>query len=92
MESDHMEAADNQSLDRCSSSNYNDAFITFKAPLSPECKKAAEKVKRSNKLAKNKRKAVASSDNDAKDMEYSQFVSTLAFGLKEPLVFYLESD
>ncbi len=56
MESDHMVAANNQSLNHCSSSDYDNAFVTFKAPPPPERKKAAERVKCSNKLAKNKRK------------------------------------
>ncbi len=82
IESDHTEAADDQNLDHCSSSDYNNTFVTFKAPPPPERKKAAEKVKCSNKLAKNKRKAVASSNDNSKDMAYSQFVSASAFGLE----------
>jgi hypothetical protein len=82
MESDHMEAANNQSLNHCSSSDYDNAFVNFKAPPPPERKKVAEKVKCSNKLAKNKRKAFASSKDNGKDMAYSQFVSALAFGLE----------
>jgi hypothetical protein len=55
-------------------------------------KKMAEKVKHSNKLAKNKRKTIASSDNNGKDMAYAQSVSALTKGLKEPMAFSLESD
>ncbi len=64
MELDHMEAADDQSLNCCSSGNYNDAFITFLASPPPAHKKAAEKVEHSNKLAKKKWKTIASSNND----------------------------
>jgi hypothetical protein len=92
MESDHTEAADNQSLNRPSSSNYRKAFVTFKAPPPPACKRAAEKVECSNKSAKNKRKAIASSDDNGKDMAYAQSVLALAKGLKEPLAFSLESN
>jgi hypothetical protein len=92
MELDHTEAADDQSLNRCSSSNYDDAFVTFKAPPPPACKKAAEKVKHGNKLAKNKRKAIASSDNNGKDMAYAQSFLASAKDLKEPLAFSSERD
>ncbi len=69
MELDHMEAAEDQNLNRCSSSNYNNnAFATFEAPPPPVRKKLAEKVKHDNKLAKYKRKAITSSNDDGKDM------------------------
>ncbi len=58
--------SNNQSLDPCSSSNYDDAFVTFKALPPPAGKKTTEKVKRSSKLAKNKRKTIASSNNNAR--------------------------
>ncbi len=86
------EPANDQSLDRHSSSDYNNAFVTFQAPPPPAFKIAAEKVKCSNKLAKNKRKTIASSDDGSKDMAYAQSVSVLAKGLKEPLAFSLESN
>jgi hypothetical protein len=92
MESDHTEAANNQSLDRCSSSNYKvNAFVTFKAPPPPACKKAAEKVKHGNNLTKNKRKTIASSNNNSKDMVYAQPFVASAKGLNKPLAFSLES-
>ncbi len=89
---DHTEAADDQSRDRFLSSDYNNAFITFKAPPPPARKKAAEKVKRGNKSVKNKKKAIASSDEDGTDMVYAQSVSVLAKGLKEPVAFSSESN
>jgi hypothetical protein len=53
MELDHTEAIDDQSLNHCSFSDYNDnAFVTFEAPPPPACKKAAEKVERNNRLAR----------------------------------------
>jgi hypothetical protein len=61
MESYHTEAADNQSLGYCSSSDYDNAFVTFEAPPPPARKKVAERVKCGNKLVKNTRKAIASS-------------------------------
>jgi hypothetical protein len=88
-----MEAANNQCLHCCSSSNYNNnAFVTFEAPPPPVCKKAAEKIKRNNKLAKNKCKAIVSSNNRGKDMAYAQPFAALAKGLDEPLAFSLESN
>jgi hypothetical protein len=92
MELDHTEAAKDQSLDHHLSSNYNNAFITFEAPPPPARKKEAEKVEHGNKLAKNKRETVASSDDDGKDMAYTQSVSALAKGLEEPLTFSSESN
>jgi hypothetical protein len=93
MELDHTEAADNQNLDRCSSSNYtNNAFVIFEAPPPPVHKKAAKKVKHDNNLAKNKRKAVTSSNNNGKDMGYAQPFAALAKSLNEPLAFSLESN
>jgi hypothetical protein len=90
MELDHTaEAADNQSLDR---HYYDNVFITFKAPPPPARKKAAEKVKHCNRLVKNKRKTIASSSDNGKDMACTQSVLALAKGLKEPLAFSLESD
>jgi hypothetical protein len=69
---DHTEVAYDQSLNRCSSSNYDNAFVTFEAPHPPSAlKKAAEKVERGNKLAQNKRKTIASSHNNGKDMAYT---------------------
>ncbi len=45
MESDHMEGVVDQSLDRCSLSDYNnEAFMTYKAPPPPAHKKTAEKI------------------------------------------------
>jgi hypothetical protein len=93
MESDHTETVDNQSLDHHSLSNYNNnAFVTFKAPPSPACKKAAEKVKRNNKLVKNKRKTVSSSNNNGKAMTYTQPFAASAKGLDKPLAFSLEAN
>jgi hypothetical protein len=93
MELDHREAADNQSLNCCSSSNCNnDTFLTFEAPPPPACKKVAEKVKQDNKSAKNKRKAITSSNNDGKDMAYAQPFMVSAKSLEEPLAFSLESN
>ncbi len=72
MELDHTEAVDDQSLDRCSFSNYNDdAFVTFKAPPPPAHKKIAEKVERDNRLAKSGKKATAPSNNDGKAVAYA---------------------
>jgi hypothetical protein len=92
MELDHTEAANNQSLDHCLSSDYKDAFIKFLASPPPKCKIAAEKVERGNKSAKKKRKTIASSNNDGKDMAYAQSALASAKGLEEPLVFSSESD
>jgi hypothetical protein len=93
MKLDHTEAVGDQNLDRRSFSNYNnDAFVTFKAPPPPACKEAAEKVKRNNKSAKNKRKAVTSSNDNGKDMAYTQPFADLAKGLDKPLAFSLESN
>jgi hypothetical protein len=92
MELDRSEAADNQSLDRCSFSNFNNAFITFLAPPPPAHKKAAEKVKFCDKPAKKKMKTIASSDDGGKDMAYTQSTSASAKGLEEPLAFFLDSD
>ncbi len=90
---DHTDPANDQSLDRHSFSNYNNnTFVTFKAPPPPACKKAAEKVKCNNKLAKNKKKAVTSSNDNGKDMAYAQPFATLAKGLDEPLAFSSEND
>jgi hypothetical protein len=74
------------------SSNFDNAFVTFLTPPPPVHKKVAEKVKRSNKLAKKKRKPIASFDNNGKDMVYAQSASASAKGLDEPLAFSLESD
>jgi hypothetical protein len=91
MESDHMEAANNQSLNHCSLSNYNNnAFVTFEAPPSPACKKATEKVERDNKLVKNKRKTITSSNDNGKAMTYTQPFAVSAKGLVKPLTFSLE--
>jgi hypothetical protein len=92
MELDHMEAADDQTLDRCLSSNYNNAFATFKAPPSPAHKKMSGKVRYNNMSAKNKRRTIASSNKDGKDIAYTQSVLALAKGLKESLLFTLESN
>jgi hypothetical protein len=93
MESDHTEAVDDQSLNRCSLSNYHDdAFVTFEAPPPPACKKAAEKVERDNKLVKNKRKTITSSKDNDKVMTYTQPFPASAKGLDEPLAFSLEGD
>jgi hypothetical protein len=92
MELDHTEAADNQSLDHCSSSNYDNIFVTFEASPTPVRKKAAEKVKCGNKLAKNNRKAIASSNDNGKDMVYAQPFTALAKGLDNPLAFSLEGN
>jgi hypothetical protein len=93
MELDHTKAANNQSLDCCSFSNYNDhAFVTFEAPPPPARKKGAEKVKHNNKLAKNKKKTITSSNNNNKDMGCTQPYAALAKGLDKPLVFSSESN
>jgi hypothetical protein len=93
MESDCTEAANNQSLDRCLSSNFDNAFVTFLAPLPPGWKKAAEKVKHRDKPAKKKRKTIAASSNDdGKGMAYAQSTLASAKGLEEPLAFSLDSD
>ncbi len=93
MEADHTEAVDDQSLDRCSFSNYNNyAFVTFKAPPPPACKKAAEKVKHDNRSAKSGRKATAPSNDNGKAMAYTQLFAALAKGLNKPLAFSLESN
>jgi hypothetical protein len=90
MELDHMEATDYQSLDHHMSSDYNHAFVTFEAPPPPSArKKTAEKVKHGNKSTKNKRKTIASSNYNGKDMAYTQSVLALAKGLKKPLAFSL---
>ncbi len=88
-----QKAVDDQSLNRCSFSDYKDnVFVTFKAPPPPACKKAAEKVKHNNKLAKNNRKTVTSSNNNGKDMAYAQPFAALAKGLDKPLAFSSESN
>jgi hypothetical protein len=93
IEPDHTEAANNQSLNCCSFSNYNNnAFVTFEAPPPPVRKKAAEKVKCNNKLAKNKKKAITSSNDNSKDMAYNQPFAALAKGLDKPLAFSLKSN
>jgi hypothetical protein len=92
MESDHTEAVDDQNLDRCLPSNYNDAFITFLAPPPPACTKAAEKVEHGNKPAKKKTKTIASFKDNGKDMAYAQSALASAKGLEEPLAFSLERD
>ncbi len=93
MELDHTEAVDDQSLDCHSLSDYNDdAFMTFKAPPHLACKKAAEKVERDNKLVKNKRKIVTSSNNNCKAMTYTQSFAASAKGLDEPLAFSSEDN
>jgi hypothetical protein len=93
MELDHTEAVDDQSLDHRSFSDYNkEAFVTFKALSPPACKKAAEKVKHNNRLAKSGKKATAPSNNNNKTMVYAQYFTALATGLDEPLAFSLEDD
>jgi hypothetical protein len=93
MEADHMEAVNDQSLDRHSLSNYNNnTFVTFKAPPPPACKKASEKVKRDNKSVKNKKKTVTSSNDNGKTMMYTQPFAASAKGLDKPLAFSLEED
>ncbi len=93
MELDHTEAADNQSLDHHLFSNYNDnAFVTFKGPPPPACKKVAEKVKRNNKLAKNKRRAITSFNDNGNAMAYAKPFVALANGLDKPLAFSSENN
>jgi hypothetical protein len=94
MESDRTEAANDQSLDHLLFSDFDDAFVTFLAPLPPACKKVAEKVERRDKPAKKKKKTIAasSSDHDSKDMAYTQSTPASAKGLKEPLAFSLDSN
>jgi hypothetical protein len=93
MESDHTGAVDDQSLDRCSFTNYNNnPFMTFEAPPPPARKKAAEKVKRDNRLAKNGKKATSPSNNNGKDMAYVHPFAASAKGLNKPLAFSLESN
>ncbi len=92
MGSDHMEAANDQNLNRCLSSDYNNAFITFLTPSPTACKKAAEKVELGNKLAKKKRKTIASSNDDGRDMACAQSASAYAKGIEELLAFSLESN
>jgi hypothetical protein len=101
MKSDNTKATDDHSLDHCSTSDYNDAFVsfeaprllvTFKAPPAPARKKAAEKVEHLNRLAKSGKKATASSNNNGKAMAYAQPFATLAKGLNEPLAFSSESS
>jgi hypothetical protein len=92
MELDRTEAADDQSIDHRSSSNFDDVFVTFLAPPPPAHNKVAENVKRGNQLAKKKRKTIASSDNDGKDLAYAQSTLASAKGLEEPLAFLLESN
>ncbi len=102
MKLDNMQATNNHSLDCCSTSEYNDAFMSFEAPHPlvtfealpppPAQKKAAEKVKHHNRLAKSGKKATASSNNDGKAMAYAQSFAALAKGLNKLLAFSLESN
>jgi hypothetical protein len=93
MELDHNEAVDDQSLNRCSFSDHNNnAFVTFKAPPPPACKKVEEKVERDNRSAKSGKKATAPSNDNGKAMVYTQPFAALAKGLNKPLAFSLESD
>jgi hypothetical protein len=64
----------------CLSSNYDNAFVTFKAPRPlvpfkapppPACKKVAEKVEHHNRSAKSGKKATAPSNNNGKAMAYA---------------------
>jgi hypothetical protein len=102
MKSDIMEATDNHSLDCCSTSNYDNAFVNFKStcplitfeapPPPPACKKAAEKVEHHNRSAKIGKKATASSNNNGKAMVYAQPFAASAKGFNEPLAFSSESN
>jgi hypothetical protein len=101
MKSDNTEAIDDHSLDRHLTSDYDDAFVSFEAPRliitfkalpPPARKKAAEKVKHPNRLAKSGKKTTASSNDNGKAMAYSQPFAALAKGLDEPLTFSLESN
>jgi hypothetical protein len=92
MELDCTEAVNDQSLEHQLSSNFDNAFITFLAPPPQMHKKVAEKVERDNKPVKKKRKTIASSDNNGKDMLYAQSTSASAKGLEEPLAFSLDSN
>ncbi len=88
-----MEAGDDQSLDCCSLSNYNNnAFVTFEAPPPPACKKVAEKVECNNRSAKSGKKATAPSNDSGKAMAYTQPFAASAKGLNKPLAFSLEDD
>jgi hypothetical protein len=72
MELDCTEAANDQSLDHCLFSTFDDAFVTFLARPPTARKKAAEKVVCGDKPAKKKRKTIgASSNNNGKDMAYA---------------------
>ena len=92
MELDRTEAADDQSIDHRSSSNFDDVFVTFLAPPPPAHNKVAENVKRGNQLAKKKRKTIASSNDDGRDMACAQSASAYAKGIEELLAFSLESN
>ncbi len=89
---------DNGSVDRCLFSNSNNNIATFLAfPLPARKKKGAEgNVKCREKPAKKKRKTIAALDYDSneKDRVYAHSILALASakGLKEPLVFPLNSN
>jgi hypothetical protein len=99
MKSDNTEATDNRSLNLCSTSDYDDAFISFEAPCPlitfeasspPACKKAAEKVEHHTRSAKSGKKATAPSNNNGKAMAYAQPFAAVVKGPNEPLAFSLE--
>jgi hypothetical protein len=99
MDISHMGAIDdNGSVDRCLFSNSNNNIATFLAfPLPARKKKGAEgNVKCREKPAKKKRKTIAALDYDSneKDRVYAHSILALASakGLKEPLVFPLNSN